>query len=225
MALHGATLALGVLTLAYTWFAGLNAQTYPGACRLVCDPYQPGGVCHSLGANGIVIPLSSGGAGAGGPAGPAGPPGKAGPRGLPGLPGHPGSGRQTGGGAVAFYAALTQEFSRDAVLRFTDVVTNVGDAYDTLTGKFTSPRAGVYHFSFNILKAGQRIRVELVSGDKVVATAVAVDMLGTDSAHGSAILQLAKGDQVFLRLSGSDKTMVDSNNRFSTFMGHLLHAL
>ncbi|XP_062400307.1 complement C1q-like protein 4 [Sardina pilchardus] len=225
MAARGTTLALGVLTLAYACFAGLSAQTYPGTCRLVCDPYQHGGGSHSLGANGIVIPLSSGGSGAGGPPGPAGPPGKTGPRGPPGPPG---SGRQSAGardGTVAFYAALTQEFTRDAVLKFTDVVTNVGGAYDAATGKFTSPQAGVYQFGFNILKAGQRIRVELVSGDKVVATAVAVDMLATDSAHGSALLQLARGDQVFLRLSGSDKTMVDSDSRFSTFMGSLLHAL
>ncbi|XP_062400309.1 complement C1q-like protein 4 [Sardina pilchardus] len=211
MAAHGTTLALGVLTLAYACFAGLSAQTYPGTCRLVCDPYQPGGGSHSLGANGIVIPLSSGGSGAGGPAGPAGPPGKVGPRGPP--------------GAVAFYAALTQEFSRDDVLKFTDVVMNVGGAYDAATGKFTSPQAGVYQFSFNILKGWQRLQVELVSGDKVVATAVAVDMLATDSAHGSALLQLAKGDQVFLRLSDSEKTRVDSGSRFSTFMGSLLHVL
>lgn len=60
---------------------------------------------------------------------------------------------------------------------------------------------------------------------QVVATGVALDMLHADSASGSAVLQLAKGDQVFLRLTGSDKTMVDSSSRFSTFSGYLIHAL
>ncbi|XP_012695483.2 complement C1q-like protein 4 [Clupea harengus] len=218
---HSTALALGVFILAQTCFAGPTSETYPGTCRLVCDPYQAQGGSHSLGVNGIVIPLSSGGGGAGGLPGPAGPPGKAGP---PGPPGSTGQGVSKGG-AVAFYAALKQEFGKDAVLKFTDVVTNVGGAYSSSTGKFTSPRPGVYHFSFNILKAGQRILVELVSGGQVVATGVALDMLHTDSASGSAVLQLARGDQVFLRLSGSDKTMVDSGKRFSTFTGYLLHEL
>ncbi|KAL2086816.1 hypothetical protein ACEWY4_017875 [Coilia grayii] len=222
MADHRTTLALGLLLLVQACFARPDRDTYPGTCRLVCDPYQPQGGSLGLGANGIVIPFSSGGAG--GVPGPAGPPGKAGPPGPPGPPG-PGGSAGSSGGAVAFYAALTQEFGRDAVLKFSDVVTNVGDAYSSATGKFTCPRAGLYHFSFNILKAGQRIRVEMVSADKVVATAVALDLQHADSASGSAVLRLAKGDEVFLRLSGSDKTMVDNGHRFSTFMGYLLHEL
>lgn len=164
MAVHSTTtLVLAVFLLAQTCFAGPKTETYPGTCRLVCDPYQPQGASHSLGINGIVIPLSSGGGVGGGPAGPPGPPGKAGPPGPRGAP----SSASSSGTAVAFHVALTQEFSKDGILKFTDVVTNVGRAYDSSTGKFTSPNAGVYHFSFNILKAGQRLRVEMVSGGKV----------------------------------------------------------
>ena len=59
----------------------------------------------------------------------------------------------------------------------------------------------------------------------MVATSVALDMLHSDTAHGSAVLNLAKGDQVFLRLAGSDRTMVDAGSRFSTFLGYLIHEL
>lgn len=165
MASHSTTtVVLAVFLLAQTCFAGPSTETYQGTCRLVCDPYQPQGASHSLGINGIVIPLSSGGGGAVGPAGPPGPPGKAGP---PGPCGPSGSAGSSSGTAVAFHVALTKEFSRDTILKFTDVVTNVGRAYDSSTGKFTSPSAGIYHFSFSILKSGQRLRVEMVSGHKV----------------------------------------------------------
>lgn len=206
----------------------LAAQNQPnqGSCRLVCDPYQPQGSSHHLGTNGIVIPLSS--AGGGGLKGPQGPPGKAGPPGPPGPPGSMGKGQPVPqkGGAVGFHVALKQTFENNDVLKFQDVVLNVGDAYQPLTGIFTCPTSGLYHFSFNVVKMGQRIRVELVSKNTVVATAAAVDMVNADTATGGAVLQLVKGDQVFLQLAGnSDKTLMDTGNRFSTFMGYLIHEL
>lgn len=76
-----------------------------------------------------------------------------------------------------------------------------------------------------IMKANLFYKSAITLSVQVVATGVALDMLHTDSASGSAVVQLAKGDQVFLRLTGSDKTMVDSSSRFSTFTGYLIHAL
>ncbi|XP_030626592.1 complement C1q-like protein 4 [Chanos chanos] len=207
------------LALTVTELDGAHSDPRPASCRLVCDPFHSQGITHDLATNGLVIPLSQSG---GGPPGPAGPPGKAGP---PGRPGPPGPGASTEGG-VAFYAVLRDEFEKDEVLKFRDVLTNMGRGYDPGTGAFTCKSAGLYHFTYQVVKAGQRLQADLViNANKVVASAVAVDVLHTDTAGNSAIIQLREGDQVYVRLQTSGKTFQDSKNYFSTFSGHLLYEL
>ncbi|XP_072552426.1 complement C1q-like protein 3 [Salminus brasiliensis] len=212
------TALLSVLFFALLGFESVHGEAQTGSCRLVCDPAQSQSGTYDIGVNGLVIPLSSSGSGA---PGPMGPPGKAGPPGPQGPKGEDSLTR----GAVAFYAALKEDFSKDDVLKFTNVVTNLGGRYDSSTGIFTCRSAGVYHFSYHILKTGVSLRAELVHNDKVVASAVAVDALHTDTASNSAVLQLSSGDRVFVRLSKSDSTLKDSTNLFSTFSGHLLYEL
>ncbi|XP_062857388.1 complement C1q-like protein 4 [Trichomycterus rosablanca] len=207
---------LAVLNLFYF---GSEGATQPGNCRIVCDPFQSQSDTHDQGVNVLVIPLSSSG---GGSPGPAGPPGKAGPPGPPGPKGQGSLAR----GPVAFYAALKEDFRKDDVLKFTNVITNLGNHYDSLTGTFTCQSAGVYHFSFNIVKTGVSLRADLVvNNDKVVASAVAVDALHTDTASNSAVVQLGSGDRVNVRLIKSDSTLKDTQNLFSTFSGYLLYEL
>lgn len=97
-----------------------------------------------------------------GPPGPVGPPGEKGEPGKPGPPGLPGSG---GSGAistatyttvprVAFYAGLKNPHEGYEVLKFDDVVTNLGNNYDAASGKFTCNIPGTYFFTYHVLMRG-----------------------------------------------------------------------
>nr|QEG99569.1 complement 1q-like 3 [Tachysurus fulvidraco] len=208
-----------LLTVVILTFRSLEGTSQPGSCRLVCDPFQGQSGTHELGANGLVIPLSSSGQG---PVGPAGPPGKAGP---PGMPGPKGEGCFTKK-PVAFYAALKEDFGKEDILKFSTVMTNLGGRYDASTGTFTCNVAGVYYFSFHIVKNGLSLRADLTLNDhQIVASAVAVDALHTDTASNSAVLELKDGDRVYVRLNKSHSTFKDTQNLFSTFSGHLLYEL
>ncbi|XP_056337479.1 complement C1q-like protein 4 [Danio aesculapii] len=203
-----------VLTLLSLSRAGFS-EAPSGSCRIVCDPSSDRPVDRS---NGLVIPLSSSAAGA---PGPAGPPGKAGP---PGPPGPSGLGSSSKGG-VAFSAVLQDSFSQNAVLKFKDVITNIGSAYDASSGTFTCKTAGVYYFSFHIVKTGQNLRVDMLLNDKTVVSAVAVDLLHTDTASNSVVLQLKAGDRIYLQLNNSDLGKRDSQSRLSSFSGYLLYEI
>ncbi len=147
-----------LLTLLSLTRAGV-CETLPGSCRIVCDPSSDQSKDQS---NGFVIPLTSSAAG---PPGPPGPPGKAGP---PGPAGPSGIGSSSKGG-VAFSAALQNAFSKNDVLKFNDVITNLGGGYDSSTGTFTCKTAGVYYFIFSIMKTGPNLRVDLVLNDQTVS--------------------------------------------------------
>lgn len=117
-----------------------------------------------------------------GPPGPRGPPGEKGDSGRPGLPGlqltagAAGSlgvgGGGTGGGGdsegevtgalsaafsgpkIAFYVGLKSPHEGYEVLKFDDVVTNLGNHYDPTTGKFTCSIPGIYFFTYHVLMRG-----------------------------------------------------------------------
>uniref|UniRef100_F6QBT1 Complement C1q like 4 n=1 Tax=Equus caballus TaxID=9796 RepID=F6QBT1_HORSE len=139
-----------------------------GRCRMVCDPHGPRGP-GTDGAPASVPPYppgTKGEMGRRGKAGLRGPPGPPGPRGPPGEPGKPGPpgppGPGPGGVAppagyvprIAFYAGLRRPHEGYEVLRFDDVVTNVGNAYEAASGKFTCPMPGVYFFAYHVLMRG-----------------------------------------------------------------------
>ena len=109
--------------------------------------------------------------------GPPGEPGSPGPRGPPGDRsggmaglGYPAAGEDVVGGArsgggggnatapagvrSAFYVGLKNPHEGYEVLRFDDVITNLGRQYDARTGKFTCHVSGVYFFSYHVLMRG-----------------------------------------------------------------------
>ncbi|KAJ7992374.1 hypothetical protein DPEC_G00277860 [Dallia pectoralis] len=102
--------------------------------------------------------------------GPQGPPGEPGPPGPVGPPGDRGSGARTGilgmgNGAistatystvprVAFYAGLKNPHEGYEILKFDDVVTNLGNNYDGISGKFVCSIPGTYFFIYHVLMRG-----------------------------------------------------------------------
>ncbi|MBN3291938.1 C1QL4 protein, partial [Polypterus senegalus] len=141
-----------------------------GSCRMVCDPYTTHGSAEASQELAAVSPppfLTETGKehsrkGKTGFRGPPGPPGPRGPPGEPGKPGPPGPPGPGPGGYVpsfyspriAFYAGLRKPHEGSEVLKFDDVVTNVGNYYEPTTGKFTCPLPGIYYFTYHVLMRG-----------------------------------------------------------------------
>ncbi|KAJ3607928.1 hypothetical protein NHX12_024979 [Muraenolepis orangiensis] len=187
-----------------------------------------------------------------GPQGRQGPPGKPGPPGPPGEPGPPGpegppgngvdavragvlgaAGRRGAAGGVmkeatprvAFYAGLRNPQEGYDVLRFDDVVTNIGDHFEGATGKFTCKVPGTYFFIYNVLMRGgdgTSMWADLIKNGLVRASAIAQDQdQSYDYASNSAILHLDAGDEVFIKLDGG-KAHGGNSNKYSTFSGFIL---
>lgn len=188
-----------------------------------------------------------------GPQGKPGRPGKPGPPGPPGEPGPPGpmgppgdrwdrsrSGVLSLGndGAistvtynthprVAFYAGLKNPHEGYEILKFDDVVTNLGNNYDGSSGKFICSVPGTYFFIYHVLMRGgdgTSMWADLCKNGQVRASAIAQDAdQNYDYASNSVILHLDAGDEVYIKLDGG-KAHGGNNNKYSTFSGFILYA-
>ncbi|XP_034985966.1 complement C1q-like protein 2 isoform X4 [Zootoca vivipara] len=220
-----------------------------GTCRMICDPYSASSAAAGpanpppppppfiQGPKGDPgrpgKPGPRGPPGEPGPPGPRGPPGERGDSGKPGLPGPAPGGEVTGalsaafsGPKIAFYVGLKSPHEGYEVLKFDDVVTNLGNHYDPTTGKFTCQVRGIYFFTYHILMRGgdgTSMWADLCKNGQVRASAIAQDAdQNYDYASNSVVLHLDSGDEVYVKLDGG-KAHGGNNNKYSTFSGFLLY--
>nr|XP_046178258.1 complement C1q-like protein 3 [Oncorhynchus gorbuscha] len=228
-----------------------------GSCQMVCDPHgtkstatatdkantiRDSRLVQSLptliqgpkgepGRTGRIGPR--GPLGEPGPPGPAGPPGERGGPGPPGLPGTPGVTGAISAATyntfpkIAFYAGLKKQHEGYEVLKFDDVVTNLGNHYDPTTGKFTCSIPGIYFFVYHVLMRGgdgTSMWADLCKNNQVRASAIAQDAdQNYDYASNSVVLHLEPGDEIYIKLDGG-KAHGGNNNKYSTFSGFIVYA-
>ncbi|XP_034404394.1 complement C1q-like protein 2 [Cyclopterus lumpus] len=177
--------------------------------------------------------------------GPPGEPGSPGPRGPPGQrgdgrlafpavsgPAGPDNGGTDGANStansfrIAFYVGLKNPHEGYEVLKFDDVITNLGDHYDASTGKFTCHVSGIYFFTYHVLMRGgdgTSMWADLCKNGQVRASAIAQDAdQNYDYASNSAVLHLDSGDEIYVKLDGG-KAHGGNNNKYSTFSGFILY--
>ncbi|XP_029302697.1 complement C1q-like protein 2 isoform X1 [Cottoperca gobio] len=189
-------------------------------------------------------PGSRGPPGEPGPPGPRGPPGERGVSKLafPAVTGPAGAengelegvNSTTSSFRIAFYVGLKNPHEGYEVLKFDDVITNLGNRYDASTGKFTCHVSGIYFFTYHVLmrggdgtsmwadlcKNGQEV---LSPVPQVRASAIAQDAdQNYDYASNSAVLHLDSGDEIYVKLDGG-KAHGGNNNKYSTFSGFILY--
>ncbi|XP_041937787.1 C1q-related factor-like [Alosa sapidissima] len=190
------------------------------------------------------LPGKPGRPGKTGPPGPPGEPGPPGPRGPPGDRGDSGVdqtgiltlGGRTGGlgmatystvPRVAFYAGLRNPQEGYDILKFDDIVTNLGGNYDGASGKFVCKIPGTYFFTYNVLMRGgdgTSMWADLLKNGQVRASSIAQDQdQSYDYASNSVVLHLDAGDEVFIKLDGG-KAHGGNSNKYSTFTGFILFA-
>ena len=135
--------------------------------------------------------------------------------------------------AVMDVEPTTQRHERtvnpNSVVPFPVVVTNIGGGYDPTSGKYTCPVDGVYVFSVSVLSQHSKLGLcSLIVGWDKKTTAYA-DGRGSSFGHSTNMIttQCNAGQQVWCQ-SYHDTLHVyvyDSEYRYSTFSGFLLHKL
>ncbi|XP_042200239.1 complement C1q-like protein 2 [Callorhinchus milii] len=220
-----------------------------GSCRMVCEPYspQPGATAAEAIQDLTLMsppPFLHGGRGEQGrrgrvgPRGPPGEPGAPGPRGPPGERGDAGRHGVLGASGtgtfstsfhsprIAFYAGLRKPHEGYEILKFDDVVTNIGNHYEASTGKFTCTVPGIYFFTYHVLMRGGdgvSMWADLCKNGQVRASAIAQDAdQNYDYASNTVILHLDVGDEVYVKLDGG-KVHGGNNNKYSTFSGFIIY--
>ncbi|KAL1250693.1 hypothetical protein QQF64_018489 [Cirrhinus molitorella] len=135
---------------------------------------------------------------------------------------------------IAFSAALMQSggghtgpFTTDITLTYKNVFTNIGNAYNPISGIFTAPLKGAYMFRISLYGSGSQSTLSTVSivknGERVVV-AHGNQAGGVVNSSNGVVFLLEVGDIVYVSL-WSGAWIYDNQNNHSTFSGYLLFPL
>ncbi|XP_071957232.1 uncharacterized protein [Antedon mediterranea] len=209
-----------------------------GSPGITGDPGVPGasgtngerGARGPMGDRGQMGP--SGRTGARGVIGPTGPKGSRGAEGKPGssgMRGFPGSCDCTQSLVYqrAFSVARTTSLTASnghMIITWNHEFSNVGGDFDMSTGMFNVTIPGTYFFTIHVYKSSRQnfpLVQLLKNGDHVIGVIDYGPNDSEDSSGNSVVLNLTKGDAVWLLLYDG-KEIYSSHYKFTTFSGFLL---
>ncbi|XP_048009699.1 heavy metal-binding protein HIP-like isoform X4 [Megalobrama amblycephala] len=133
---------------------------------------------------------------------------------------------------IAFSAGLMQSgsgnigpFTTDITITYKKVFTNIGNAYNPVTGIFTAPLKGAYMFRVTIYgHGGIASTASIYKNEEKVVVAHDVQAQDRVTSSNGVVLILEVGDVVYVRL-WSGTRIADSENNHNTFSGFLLFPL
>ncbi|XP_045202474.2 heavy metal-binding protein HIP-like [Mercenaria mercenaria] len=125
---------------------------------------------------------------------------------------------------VAFFASLNQHLTNVGAhqpITFNNVVTNIGNAYNSHFGSFIAPVPGTYVFSATLLSHyHSKYHAQFVKNGQGITYMI---MSGSESDYGTmsqtVVLQLQKGDDVCVQNLRSEGPIYGDN--YTTFSGFL----
>ncbi len=171
-----------------------------------------------------------------GPKGAHGHPGVAGQPAIDGQPGPPGPKGSKGDmpqvqrSAFSIFKTSSQTGNTNDVLTFDYEEINVGSNFNMATDKFTCEIPGTYVFMFTIFKNYNNHDpiIDLVKDNALITRTYNYEADGssTNSHHHqstTAIVQLAVGNQVWLKFGNSGERVYGDGGKYTSFSGFLLY--
>ncbi|XP_048019557.1 uncharacterized protein LOC125250819 isoform X1 [Megalobrama amblycephala] len=133
---------------------------------------------------------------------------------------------------IAFSASMMESgkgyigpFTTNITLTYKNVFTNIGNAYNPITGVFTAPLKGAYMFRVSVFDlGGSTSTAYIVKNGELVVMANDVQAQDRLSSSNGVVLILEVGDVVYVRL-WSNTRIYDNENNLNTFSGFLLFPL
>ncbi|KAM7401620.1 hypothetical protein PAMP_016922 [Pampus punctatissimus] len=155
--------------------------------------------------------------------GQSGEPGEPGTKGLEGVPGEPGERGIVGIHQQAAFSVArgTNEYpERASVIRFTKVITNINNDYNTQTGRFRCQVPGTYYFVYHA-SLEDRLCV-LMKLDETLLSSFCDRRTGRQVTSGGLAVYLSRNQEVWLETKDY-RGMRGKPSAYSIFSGFLLY--
>ncbi|XP_045184238.2 cerebellin-3-like [Mercenaria mercenaria] len=126
---------------------------------------------------------------------------------------------------IAFNAYLNTSGSYPVgqIVVFPHVILNEGDGYNSTTGYFTAPVAGLYHFTAHVCNLHDQYMVfSIVKGNTTIALSAVYENSSVTCGSVSAPTPMEVGEKVCVQSPYADSSLFTNLYRWPSFMGVLV---
>ncbi|CAC5410289.1 C1QL [Mytilus coruscus] len=130
---------------------------------------------------------------------------------------------------IAFYAFMSKSITNPGIGRrliFDVVKTNQGSGYNSHTGVFTCPKAGIYVFVWVLRLYSAYHSTELMINNSVYGSTYLNNINRDSSVSGTIVAHVSEGDSVYVRIHSSYKgsgLLISDKHGKLAFSGWLLN--
>ncbi|BFZ22336.1 hypothetical protein BsWGS_25375 [Bradybaena similaris] len=128
-------------------------------------------------------------------------------------------------GQIAFSVSLndTKCIGVNEIVNFPKVATNLGNGYNSCSGVFTAPKAGLYVFHVHALSnCGADFKFRIYRNDCPCASAFANTSNNYAMGGNTVALCLQCGERVYVKSITNSSVYSDCDDFYFTFTGYLL---
>jgi len=115
-------------------------------------------------------------------------------------------------------------YTKGSTMKFSNVLLNEGDGYDSTTGLFTAPVAGLYLFTAQLcVEKGQSVYIQITKNGTELQRSRVYQSGSNQCCNAEAVDVLSNGDIISLLANNNGvKIQKDKGIIFNTFCGFLL---
>ena len=126
--------------------------------------------------------------------------------------------------------AVDRSPETNQIIIFNSVIQNRGNAYDSVTGIFTTPVDGIYTFNVQVCTHSSKWAYFQLALDRMDNVILTVSSYNGDASYttvsNSVSYYLTEGQRLWVKSyynSGSSHTLYDNGNCWNQFSGALIH--
>lgn len=124
-----------------------------------------------------------------------------------------------------FYVTLSSHtiLHQTQRIEFDQIITDVTNSYNKITGVFTAPNDGLYHYSFTMFSLGgtNDLHAEIMQNHQVIGKNYGYS--DGVSATINVVISCTKGDSMYVRHMAGKRTQTIFGERYPAFSGFLIN--
>lgn len=127
---------------------------------------------------------------------------------------------------VAFnaYTTASGSYTSNQIVIFPEVLLNLGNGYNPISGIFTAPIAGLYHFIAHVCnRRPTGMVISIFQGETKIATSTVHENTGESCVSVNGVAMLEVGDVASVKSVWSSSQMFSDSLRRPSFTGILIH--
>ncbi|KAK3106026.1 hypothetical protein FSP39_011224 [Pinctada imbricata] len=123
---------------------------------------------------------------------------------------------------LAYYSKYRVQLGEHEAIKYNRVIENIGNGYNSFTGKFTAPVSGIYSFSVSMMSDSSNYMQLGIMKNRQLLTTLFTNAKTFPQSSNTINVSLQRGDTMWIQRRSGRMLHAHNLDRYNTFSGVLV---